>query len=85
MLRTYVTDGNTYNEMNWVAQIKNILDDSRLSEIWLYQYTISINFDVIKYHILDIHKNQINTQEYVTRIDCIYIFCIKIHFYENVP
>ena len=43
MLRTDVTNGNTYNKMNWAAQIKNILDNSGLSEIWLYQDTIYIS------------------------------------------
>ena len=48
--------------MNWAAQIKNISDNSGLSEIWLYQDTISINFDVIKYRILDVYKQNWHTR-----------------------
>ena len=32
MLRADITNGNTYNKMNWAAQIKNILDNSGL--VW---------------------------------------------------
>ena len=62
MLRTDVANGNTYNKMNWAAQIKNILDNSGLSEIWLYQDTISIDFDVIRYRILDVYKQNWHTR-----------------------
>ena len=63
MLRTDATIGNTYNKiMNWAAQIKNILDNSGLSEIRLYQDTISINFDVIKYRILVVYKQNWHTR-----------------------
>ena len=53
------------------------VDNSGLSEIWLYQDTIFIDFDVIKYRILDIYK--IGILEYVTLIDSHHIFCVKIH------
>ena len=63
--------------MNWAAQIKNILDNDGISEIWLYQDTMSINFDVIKYLM---HLNKIGILKYVTRIDRLHIFSIKTHF-----
>ena len=62
MLRTDVTNGNTYNKMNRAAQIKNILDNSGLSEIWLYQDTIFIHFNVIKYRIPDVYKQNWHTR-----------------------
>ena len=56
MLRNDVENGNIYNEMNWAYQIKHILDNIGLSDIWIQQDTVTINFLVIKQRIIDIYK-----------------------------
>ena len=46
----------TYNGLNWAFQIKQILDNLGLSNIWIYQNRIDISFDLIKQRIFDTYK-----------------------------
>jgi hypothetical protein len=53
-----------YNENNWAYQIKSILDHCGLSDIWINQFNIHINFEYIKTRIIDIYM-----QEWYTSIN----------------
>ena len=50
-------DNNTnYNGANWAIQIKCILDSIGLSNLWMQQFNIEIQFNLIKQRLLDIYK-----------------------------
>ena len=42
--------------MNWAYQIKRILDNIGLTDIWIQQHTVAIKFLVFKQRIIDICK-----------------------------
>ena len=54
--------------MNWAYQVKHILDNIGLPDIWIQQDTVEINFLVIKQRIIDIYK-QTWYQECVIQTD----------------
>ena len=56
MLKNDVDNNMTYNGLNWAFQIKQILDNLGLSNIWIYQNTTDISFDLIKQRIFDTYK-----------------------------
>ena len=59
MYKMLFTDANnnvTYNGMNWANQIKTILNNIGLSNLWNIQTAIDINYASIKQRILDIYK-----------------------------
>ena len=56
MLKNDVDNKMTYNGLNWAFQIKQILDNFGLSNIWIYQNTIDISFDLVKQRIFDTYK-----------------------------
>ena len=58
MVRNDVESGNIYNDVNWAYQIKHILDNIGLSDIWILQDIVATNFLVIKQRIIDIYKKQ---------------------------
>ena len=51
-------NGQNYNKNNWAYHIKCILDECGLSFIWQTQFTMQINFNIIKQRILDIYSQQ---------------------------
>ena len=56
---TLLTDANnnsTYNGMNWANQIKTILNNIGMSNLWNNQSVVYINYASIKQRILDIYK-----------------------------
>ena len=55
MLFTDANNNVTYNGLNWANQIKTILNNIGLSNLWNNQSVIDINYASIKQRILDIH------------------------------
>ena len=55
MLKNDVDNNMTYKGLNWVFQIKQILDSLGLSNIWIHQNTTDIPFDLIKQHIFGLN------------------------------
>ena len=55
MLFTDAYNNVTYNGLNWANQIKTILNNIGLSNLWNNQSVIDINYASIKQRILDIH------------------------------
>ena len=54
-----LTDANnniTYNGMNWANQIKTILNNIGMSNLWNNQSAVDINYASIKQQILDVYK-----------------------------
>ena len=54
-----LTDANnniTYNGMNWANQIKTILNNIGMSNLWNNQSAVDINYASIKQRILDVYK-----------------------------
>ena len=56
MLKEDVDNNRFYNNMNWAYHIKYILDEIGMSDIWIQQYNVNINFTAIKERIIDIYK-----------------------------
>jgi hypothetical protein len=64
LLKQDVDSNFIYNGNNWAYQIKLILDHCGLSNLWLNQYNMNINFESIKRRITDIYM-----QEWYTSIN----------------
>ena len=57
MLRSDADADQIYGGLNWAYQIRLILNESGLSNLWLNQcYIDSMDYKVIKQRILDIYK-----------------------------
>jgi hypothetical protein len=56
MLSNDANQNITYNNMNWAYQIKHILEEVGLADIWINQTNIVIPYYFIKQRILDIYK-----------------------------
>ena len=56
MLKNDTDNGRTYNGLNWVYQIKRMLDRIGLSNIWVKQFEITIRYNLIKQRIFDMYK-----------------------------
>ena len=56
MLMTDVENNDTYNGTNWAHQIKCILDNIGMSNIWINQAGSNIIFTNIKLRIIEIYK-----------------------------
>jgi hypothetical protein len=56
ILQTDADNNLNYNKLNWAYQIKCILEESGLNNIWQNQHITQINFEIIKQRILDIHN-----------------------------
>ena len=56
MMKVDVDNNKHYNGMNWAFNIKCILDEIGMTDIWLNQSTSPIYFNVIKERIADIFK-----------------------------
>ena len=56
MLMTDVENNNTYNGTNWAHQIKCILDNIGMSNIWINQAGSNIIFTNIELRIIEIYK-----------------------------
>jgi hypothetical protein len=55
MLKTDVDNNNSYNGQNWAYNIKTLLDNLGLSEIWINQYTVNISINYIIQRLKDVH------------------------------
>ena len=56
MLKTDAENGYIYNRNNWAYNIKTILDQIGMSNIWENQLNIIIDYNRIKQRILDIYQ-----------------------------
>lgn len=56
MLKHDVDNNRTYNGLNWAYQIKSILDNIGLSNIWIQQSEIEIPFNLIRQRVFDMYK-----------------------------
>lgn len=56
MLKNDVDINRTYNGANWAFQVKSILDNLGLSNIWIDQFNINIPFTLIKQRLYDTYK-----------------------------
>jgi len=56
MLMTDVENNNNYNGSNWAFQIKNILDNIGMTNIWMNQTGSNMTFTNIKLRIIEIYK-----------------------------
>jgi hypothetical protein len=64
MLKTNADNGVTYSDKNWAYTVKIILEQTGWFYMWENQFTIHIDFSVIKQRILDIFY-----QKLITRLD----------------
>ncbi|XP_060583529.1 uncharacterized protein LOC132739756 [Ruditapes philippinarum] len=58
VLKFDAENGLSYGGNNWACQIKQILNDIGMSNIWINQEHITINFQQVKNRILDIYKQE---------------------------
>ena len=56
ILKLDAENGYTYNGNNWAYNIKTILDQIGMSNIWENQLNITIDYHKIKQRILDIYQ-----------------------------
>ena len=56
MLKNDVDNNRPYNGLNWAFQIKNILDNLGVSNIWIHQTDLDFPFNLIKQRIFDTYK-----------------------------
>lgn len=56
MLKEDADNNMSYNGKNWAFQIKTMLNQIGMSNIWLYQDRFEINTHIIKLRILDMYK-----------------------------
>ena len=62
MLKADVENHLTYNGQNWAFQVKTILDEIGMTNLWLEQENIEIPVHIIKQRILDIYEQTWNSE-----------------------
>ena len=55
MLKNDIENGRSNNKSNWVFHIKQILEECGMFYLWQNQYSMLINYDMVKQRILDIY------------------------------
>ena len=58
MLRNDANSNESYGGLNWAFNVKKILDKLGLSNLWINQLSLSINFSQIKQRILDQYQQK---------------------------
>ena len=82
MLRNDANSNESYGGLNWAFNVKKILDKLGLSNLWINQLSLSINFSQIKQRILDQYQqksySEINNSQRL-----FYYRCININLHVN--